>query len=547
MLAGAGYLTTENTEEHRGDYPSPMASTDQFLKLLALPPWTSASSVVKNAEPLPITRPARLAESRAPGSFGPHTTPRPRMSLRILASILVAVAAAAELPGQQATPRAAPQATALVGATLLNPGAAPVRDAVVVIRGERIACAGQRSACPVPAGARTIDVRGAWIAPGLVDAHVHYSQTGWVDGRPDALDVREEMPYEATVGTLKAEPGRFHRAWLCSGVTSVYDVGGYTWTYDLARATRSATDAPRVVAAGPLLSTIDHWVNLPNMRQFLYMRDDSLVRAMVRAQAATGAEAIKVWYIDLPDSLRARKRPLLELAGAEAARAKLPLIVHATELRTAKEALAAGARTLVHSVESDTIDEEFVALAKRNGTIVIPTLTVLEGYGDVYLGQSPAARYPLACVDAATRAKLERVIPESRREREAAWFRRGGWRQQRRTMEENVRRMKAAGIPIAMGTDAGNPGTAHGPSVYREMEALQQAGLTAAEALASATIVAARAAGIADETGSIAAGKRADLVVLDADPTADIANARRVRLVVRNGRVHRHAELLPAP
>jgi imidazolonepropionase-like amidohydrolase len=114
-------------------------------------------------------------------------------------------------------------------------------------------------------------------------------------------------------------------------------------------------------------------------------------------------------------------------------------------------------------------------------------------------------------------------------------------------MEENLRRLRAAGVPLAMGTDAGNPGTAHGPSVYREMEAMQRAGLSAAEVLASATIVAARAAGIAEDAGTVAAGKRADLVVLDADPSVDIANARRVRLVMRNGALHRRAELTPRP
>jgi imidazolonepropionase-like amidohydrolase len=285
-------------------------------------------------------------------------------------------------------------------------------------------------------------------------------------------------------------------------------------------------------------------VNLPTMRQFVFMGGDSAVRASVRAQAATGAEAIKVWYIDLPDSLRALKRPLLELAGQEAERAGLPLIVHATELRTAKEALRAGAKVLVHSVEEDTVDADFLALARRNGTTVIPTLTVLEGYADVYLGRSPSARYPLACVDAATRAKLERVVPEERRRRAVAYFNGPVPARQRATMEENLRRMKAAGIPIAMGTDAGNPGTAHGPSVYREMEALQAAGMTAAEVLASSTIVAARAMRIDRETGSIEKGKRADIAVFDADPTTDIANARRLRLVVRNGVVHRRDALV---
>jgi imidazolonepropionase-like amidohydrolase len=282
----------------------------------------------------------------------------------------------------------------------------------------------------VPDDVRVIDVRGAWIIPGLIDAHVHYSQTGWVDGRPDAFDVRDELSYDSTVFALQRHPEPFHRAALCSGVTSVFDVGGYFWTYDLARATRSATDAPRVVAAGPLLSTIDHWVNLPAIQQFTFMRDDSIVRAAVRAQAAAGAEAVKVWYINLPDSVRAKKRPLLDLAGTEAARAGLPLIVHATELHTAKEALAAGAKVLVHSVESDTVDAEFIELARRNGTTVIPTLTVMEGYADVFLGRSPTSRYPLACVDPSTRAKLERgdsgVTPSRRRHLPPEWGARAG-------------------------------------------------------------------------------------------------------------------------
>lgn len=494
-----------------------------------------------------------LAKGRAPAHPPDDAAPRgalPVVGVRLLALLSGVALACAPVPvpppsAGSVTP--ASTMTALVGGTLINPGAQPLRDAVVITRGERIVCAGPRGSCAVPAGAGVVDVGGAYIIPGLIDAHVHYSQTAWVDGRPDAFDVRREFPYDSTVGTLRREPERFHRAWLCSGVTSVFDVGGYTWTFDLARATRSATDAPRVVAAGPLLSTIDHWVNLPTMRQFIFMRSDSLVRSAVRAQAATGAEAVKVWYIDLPDSVRRHMRPLLDLAGAEAARAGLPLIVHATELRTAKEALAAGAKVLVHSIETDTVDAALIALARRNGTIVIPTLTVAEGYTDVILGRSPAARYPLDCVDPATRAKLERVLPEEQRRRAIARLQGGRRERERRTMEENLRRLQAGGVPIAMGTDAGNPGTAHGPSVYREMEAMQRAGLSAAEVLTSATIVAARAMGIADEAGSIEAGKRADMVVLDADPAADIANARRVRLVMRNGALHSRAELMPRP
>ena len=72
-----------------------------------------------------------------------------------------------------------------------------------------------------------------WITPGLIDAHVHFSQTGWADGRPDALDVRAKHPYDQVEADLKANPDRFGKSYVCSGVTSVWDVGGYPWTLRL--------------------------------------------------------------------------------------------------------------------------------------------------------------------------------------------------------------------------------------------------------------------------------------------------------------------------
>ncbi|MFN2567853.1 MAG: amidohydrolase family protein [Gemmatimonadaceae bacterium] len=455
----------------------------------------------------------------------------------------IAVSTAFALPAG-----AMPPPLAIVGATLVSPTASGVTrlpDAVVVARAGRILCAGTRTNCPAPPEAEVVDARGAFVAPGIIDAHVHFSQTGWVDGRPDALDVRGEYPYDSTIAALRARPEVFGRAYLCSGVTAAYDVGGYPWTVAMARGTVARLDMPRVAAVGPLLSTIDHWVNLPDMRQFVGMRDDSLVRATVREQRRMGSAAQKVWYLQRRDSLRPRDKALLMVAGEEARAQRIPLIVHATQLRTAKEALEAGATLLVHSVETDTIDAEFITLARRNNAILIPTLTVREGYADVFLGRSPAARYPLDCVDAATRAKLERPLPESRRPQQTAVARTGAWERQRVTLDENLRRLHRAGVRIAMGTDAGNPGTAHGPSVYREMEAMQAAGMSAADVFRASTLTAAQAMGLEREMGTVEAGKRADLVVFDADPTADIANARRVRMVVRNGALYGRAELLP--
>jgi imidazolonepropionase-like amidohydrolase len=99
-----------------------------------------------------------------------------------------------------------PAELALVGGTLLDPASATLREGVIVIRGDRLACVGTADECPPPAGARSVDLRGLFIGPGLIDAHVHYGQTGWVDGRPDAIDLRAQYPYDSVAGALQAHP-----------------------------------------------------------------------------------------------------------------------------------------------------------------------------------------------------------------------------------------------------------------------------------------------------------------------------------------------------
>ena len=440
-----------------------------------------------------------------------------------------------------------PPPMALVGATLVDgTGAAPVGDAVVVMRDGRIACAGSRAACPVPADADSVNAAGKWIIPGLIDTHVHFSQTGWVDGRPDALDLRDRYPYAQVEADLHAQPERLYRSYLCSGVTSVFDVGGYPWTLELQERTARSTTAPRVVATGPLLSTIDFWLNLPDQRQFIYMSDEAAVRAAVRAHKAWGAAAIKVWYImppQPPDT--ARVSALVHAAGDEARKVGLPLIVHATGLWEAKDAVRAGARVLVHSVWSAPVDDEFLTLVRRQGTIYVPTLTVPDGYRQVSARRFERDRQPLACVDPATRVKALATDTVARAQRlSAAAVDERAARTARNLAQglANLKRVHDAGIPVALGTDAGNPLTLHGASVFMELEAMKAAGLAPRDVLISATRTAAIASGL-DSTGTVAAGSVADLVVLDADPLADVRNVRRIALVVRRGEIYTRREL----
>ncbi len=461
----------------------------------------------------------------------------------VAAALLCAACATTQHPG--------PSAKALVGATLVDgTGATPVPDSAVVIgRDGRISCAGTRSACAVPDGAEVVDLRGAWLTPGLVDAHVHFSQTGWADGRPDALDVRDHHPYEQVEAGLRSHPERFFRALLCSGVTAVFDVGGFPWTFDLAARAERDPAAPHVAAAGPLLSTLDHWLNLPAERQFIYLRDEKAAREGVRYLAAEHASAAKVWFIVLEG------RPFDEMAatvgavGDEARKAGLPVIVHATGLAEAKAALRAGARVLVHSVEDAPVDEEFLSLARSRGALYCPTLTVRDGYTRMFRGvldgTTPVIDDPRGCVDGATRALVAETasVGAGKVDRKRFESRQATWAAEARTARENLPRVQAAGIPIVMGTDAGNPLTLHGPSVHAEMEAMQAAGLTPMQVIVASTRNGADAMGRLRDLGTVERGKIADLLVLGADPTRDVAAFRSVRTVVRAGVLHSESEL----
>jgi imidazolonepropionase-like amidohydrolase len=461
------------------------------------------------------------------------------------------IAVTSAFPAPPGTP---PPPRALVGATLVDgSGGAPVADAVVVVRDGTIACAGPRAACPLPEEAGVVDLAGRWLTPGLVDAHVHFSQTGWADGRPDALDVRDLFPYETAMAELRQHPERRLRALLCAGVTAAFDVGGYPWTLDLPARAATDTRAPRLAAAGPLLSTLDHWVNLAGERQFRPILEPAAARDGVRYVASRGADAVKVWFIVRRPEDFAGLAAAVQAAGEEAARAELPLVVHATELESAKAALRAGARVLVHSVWDAPVDDELLDLLRGADAVYTPTLTVPDGYVRLFdavaAEAAPRSDDPHGCVDATTRERLAatarlgagRVDPSSlatRREHTAELA---------RLAAANLRRVHAAGLPIAMGTDAGNPLTLHGPSVYAELEAMQAAGMPAAAVVVAATRGGARAMGRDAELGTIAAGKAADLLVLGEDPTRDVRAFRSLQQVMRGGVLRPVTELAAGP
>jgi imidazolonepropionase-like amidohydrolase len=258
---------------------------------------------------------------------------------------------------------------------------------------------------------------------------------------------------------------------------------------------------------------------------------------------------VKVWFIVNPQLTIEASTPGVMAAGEEAHKYKLPLIVHATGLAEAKASLRAGANVLVHSVEDVPVDQEFLDLARKNGTIVIPTLTVIDGYLRMYRAvvdrKAPVVDDPNGCVDRATLAKIAEtatvdpslVSPDrmTARVQRAERF--------TRVTRGNLKTLVNAGIPIATGTDAGNPLTLHGPAIYAEMEAMQSSGMTPMQVIVASTATASRAMGLDKQVGTIEKGKDADLVITGGDPSLDVANFRKIRYVIRSGVVRPMTDL----
>src|SRR5712664_3444304 len=150
---------------------------------------------------------------------------------------------------------------AIVGATVVHPernaAEASVPDSTIVVTGNRISAMGRTGTIAVPAGSTIIDGRGKWVVPGLIDGHVHFFQSGNLYTRPDAADFNAWMPYAREVERNKARLPATFKVWLASGVTTVVDVGGPFWNFDMRDIAERTKAAPRVVVAGPLISTVD--------------------------------------------------------------------------------------------------------------------------------------------------------------------------------------------------------------------------------------------------------------------------------------------------
>ena len=305
--------------------------------------------------------------------------------------------------------------------------------------------------------------------------------------------------------------------------------------------------APHVAAAGPLLTPVPGApFDLPSDRILVQLDSEETGRTMVQFLSAMGSTGIKFWQINTGDPEYMER---VEAVADEIRKQGNQMIAHATTLEQAKAALRNGTKLLVHSVSDMEVDDEFIELARENGTFYNPTMIVSAGYMLAYRAAADIEPIPYTdpngCTDSKTLNLIESAsqfsdhprLTESLLERARAFNPETDMSSE--TMVQNLKAVYDAGLPVVVGTDAGNPGTLHGVSVYDEMEAMQAAGITPADLIVMATKNGAESMRRGDDFGTLEPGKFGNLILLEDDPGEDISNVRSITHVMIKGTLKR--------
>jgi len=430
-------------------------------------------------------------------------------------------------------------------------------DQTIVYKGDTILQVGSSKSIKTPKGATVIDASGKWVMPGMVDAHVHFFQTGGLYTRPDAIDLRKYKPYEQEMTWYKQHMDEQLRRYLAVGITTVIDDGATLALLGQRDTFAAKTYAPRILMAGPLISTaydpkpFDE-LSDPDQPFYTVNTPEQAVK-QTQKEYPYHPDFIKIWYILLSGDTRAaaeKNLPLVKATIEEAHAHGYKVAVHATERITAQLSVEAGADFLVHDVEDEIVGDAFIRLLKDHHTVLCPTLVVVSGYFDTFSQHYTPTAEDISIGDPEQLASLQILshledTAISKRYKLLSSVRAKKEKTDDSVRKINLKKMADAGVIIATGTDAGNIGTLHASSFFKELRVMQQAGLTNWQIITASTINGARAVGKASLFGSIQPGKAADLLILNADPLADLANLRKLEGVIHRGMLTRPDTIRP--
>jgi imidazolonepropionase-like amidohydrolase len=410
------------------------------------------------------------------------------------------------------------------GRLIVGDGSAPIERGAFVVENGRISAIGRQGEVKAPAGAARVDLAGKTVMPGMVNVHVHIGYEGYTTWRAEnhtPQNVLDHLQREAFYGTTVTQSvgssptemslqferdqqaGRFAPASRFFFMPGMAPPGG-------------GPDAVLRAATTPL-----HVIN--------EVSTGEQARAAVRKMAARKIRAVKIWVDDRRGTYPKMTPEVYHAVIDEAHQHQMIVHAHATTLADQKAVVGAGADVLVHLVQGEKLDDEYLALLKAKK----PYWATVIGLGDPTAVCEPDPFFEVALppkVVAAIRATTERrplepscgpPSPNAPRREEI--------------LSDNFPRMIAAGARIVLGTDTGiQPGHTFGSGEHVELARWVQLGLSPSDAIVAATSGPAELLGLKD-AGTLASGKRADFIVLDANPLENILNTRKISSVYLAG------------
>ena len=413
----------------------------------------------------------------------------------------------------------------------------PIPDAVVIIQGDKITKVGTSSSVTIPQGARVINARGKFVLPGLIDTHVHLEMVGLSD--------IGELPAEwNTPSGLRDLASINAKLDLTAGFTTVRDLG----STDIVLKVRDDIDSgkllgPRILVAGMQLVKTSSDAYSTSM--FLEYDGQDSARSQVRYLASIGANVIKIRLTHMrPVPSLEEVRAIVEEAHRLGLRATVHTDVPADDL--VKLAIDAGADGIEHNAPLRSQDGQLLAQMAQH------KMSLMAGAGAFYVQRIDTTDL-IDVFDHAQNQLFPRAILSALHtgmdslHRQTDQMKKAGWNANQRQVRfiQEIQRARKEGVLLVFGTDCGAYGMIHGEQ-YKALYGEGQLGSSAMEALLMATRDAAAALGKLDELGTIQEGKLADLIIVNADPLADLRNLHQVLCVIKAGSVYDPAELISA-
>jgi len=407
---------------------------------------------------------------------------------------------------------------AIIGAVLIDgTGGPPVSDSVVIVAGSRIRAIGNRANTPIPAGVEKIDGRGKFLVPGLIDLHVH-------------LGTRAGARYD-TADYTRERIERNLNAYLYFGVTAVRSVGlDRQAGFDVRKAEREGRLlTARMFTAGRGFTAPGGHPSQEVGDVVIQTNSPEEARKQVDTLAAQQVDAIKIWVDDLGHKAPKIKPAVMDAILDQARKYNIPVTAHIYSLADTEYLVRAGAAGFLHMIQdTEDIDPAFISKLRDLRIVFAPTL-VRQELDWLYtehpnlLDDPDVARSVDADVIAAAKhaARDAHPMPAERADFERAMH--------------NTRKLAAAGVLIGVGSDGGSGLDFPGLTTHRELELLAAAGLSPMDVIVAATRNGALALRKSDELGTIEPGRRADLMLVSANPLEDVVNLRKIDRLMLNG------------